>query len=111
MLSTTVSPFIRKPCMPGQASGRLCSMGRDRKSTRLNSSHVEISYAVFCLKKKKLPPAESPLPTPPRTPPASTNPSTPYHRVRIAPPPAPSQRPLSSFDRVALVLGRATQGL
>src|SRR5438874_13604516 len=26
----------------------------DRKSTRLNSSHVEISYAVFCLKKKKL---------------------------------------------------------
>src|SRR5690349_23677374 len=28
----------------------LCS--QDRKSTRLNSSHVEISYAVFCLKKK-----------------------------------------------------------
>src|SRR5204862_1245054 len=27
----------------------------DRKSTRLNSSHVEISYAVFCLKKKKKP--------------------------------------------------------
>src|SRR5438874_8203422 len=27
--------------------------GTDRKSTRLNSSHVEISYAVFCLKKKK----------------------------------------------------------
>src|SRR5690349_22038246 len=27
--------------------------GIDRKSTRLNSSHVEISYAVFCLKKKK----------------------------------------------------------
>ena len=26
--------------------------GRDRKSTRLNSSHVSISYAVFCLKKK-----------------------------------------------------------
>src|SRR5690349_23950470 len=28
-------------------------MTGDRKSTRLNSSHVEISYAVFCLKKKK----------------------------------------------------------
>src|SRR5712664_4582117 len=28
-------------------------MGRDRKSTRLNSSHDQISYAVFCLKKKK----------------------------------------------------------
>src|SRR5438067_3486352 len=27
--------------------------GQDRKSTRLNSSHVSISYAVFCLKKKK----------------------------------------------------------
>src|SRR5437660_3088783 len=29
------------------------SRGEDRKSTRLNSSHVAISYAVFCLKKKK----------------------------------------------------------
>src|SRR3712207_8525221 len=29
--------------------------GEDRKSTRLNSSHANISYAVFCLKKKKLP--------------------------------------------------------
>src|SRR2546430_9506826 len=29
------------------------SSGRDRKSTRLNSSHSQISYAVFCLKKKK----------------------------------------------------------
>src|SRR3712207_7048392 len=28
------------------------SMARDRKSTRLNSSHANISYAVFCLKKK-----------------------------------------------------------
>src|SRR5204862_6827786 len=33
----------------GSAPSRLA---RDRKSTRLNSSHVEISYAVFCLKKK-----------------------------------------------------------
>src|SRR3712207_7395835 len=29
-------------------------LGLDRKSTRLNSSHANISYAVFCLKKKKL---------------------------------------------------------
>src|SRR5690554_445889 len=29
------------------------AIGLDRKSTRLNSSHVRISYAVFCLKKKK----------------------------------------------------------
>src|SRR5215207_10660573 len=33
-------------------SARTCS--RDRKSTRLNSSHEWISYAVFCLKKKKI---------------------------------------------------------
>src|SRR3712207_7744505 len=30
-------------------------LGQDRKSTRLNSSHANISYAVFCLKKKTLP--------------------------------------------------------
>src|SRR5690625_6980289 len=59
------------PIIPGSASGFLttaCSSApetdnmapakiamiiRDRKSTRLNSSHVAISYAVFCLKKKK----------------------------------------------------------
>src|SRR3712207_7614882 len=29
------------------------ALGRDRKSTRLNSSHANISYAVFCLKKKR----------------------------------------------------------
>src|SRR5438034_11046700 len=33
--------------------GRQVAAGRDRKSTRLNSSHTVISYAVFCLKKKK----------------------------------------------------------
>src|SRR5690606_40512185 len=37
------------PCLPTPAErGRM----KDRKSTRLNSSHVKISYAVFCLKKK-----------------------------------------------------------
>src|SRR5438128_6884426 len=39
----------------GQASQREIERDRsDRKSTRLNSSHGSISYAVFCLKKKKL---------------------------------------------------------
>src|SRR5204862_7205070 len=33
--------------------GAMPRRDEDRKSTRLNSSHVEISYAVFCLKKKK----------------------------------------------------------
>src|SRR5262245_64648235 len=36
---------------PGEGMAILGS-GRDRKSTRLNSSHLGISYAVFCLKKK-----------------------------------------------------------
>src|SRR3712207_7565577 len=32
----------------------VCGLSGDRKSTRLNSSHANISYAVFCLKKKKI---------------------------------------------------------
>src|SRR2546427_8346084 len=36
----------------GRPPGSRCR-ARDRKSTRLNSSHSQISYAVFCLKKKK----------------------------------------------------------
>src|SRR5690606_42013707 len=39
------------------AAQKLRPVGTDRKSTRLNSSHVKISYAVFCLKKKKKVPA------------------------------------------------------
>src|SRR5215475_15661144 len=41
----------RRKTSSGSSSHRCC-LG-DRKSTRLNSSHVKISYAVFCLKKKK----------------------------------------------------------
>src|SRR5690349_24007879 len=39
-------------CIPLNSSTESRYAARDRKSTRLNSSHVEISYAVFCLKKK-----------------------------------------------------------
>src|SRR5438132_4787067 len=42
---------ITTPRIQAPAASRACS--RDRKSTRLNSSHTVISYAVFCLKKKK----------------------------------------------------------
>src|SRR5699024_11542620 len=51
---------LRTPHRPGVLSGVLRSGGAltpgpaDRKSTRLNSSHVSTSYAVFCLKKKKM---------------------------------------------------------
>src|SRR5688572_31413260 len=39
--------------VPIDDRGSLRGHGEDRKSTRLNSSHSQISYAVFCLKKKK----------------------------------------------------------
>src|SRR5690348_17387044 len=38
---------------PREATDQPLVRGEDRKSTRLNSSHPSISYAVFCLKKKK----------------------------------------------------------
>src|SRR5947209_20078485 len=38
---------------PAKSGSMMRRAGRDRKSTRLNSSHANISYAVFCLKKKK----------------------------------------------------------
>src|SRR2546422_1335980 len=57
------SPAPERTCAQSSVSNRLfqppfCKKGRtvgrrDRKSTRLNSSHGYISYAVFCLKKKK----------------------------------------------------------
>src|SRR5690242_17312162 len=47
-----VDLFIRKMHEHAQAQNRVC-LSEDRKSTRLNSSHMSISYAVFCLKKKK----------------------------------------------------------
>src|SRR2546430_7534313 len=46
------SKAARKVCNCSWASPKKASSARDRKSTRLNSSHSQISYAVFCLKKK-----------------------------------------------------------
>src|SRR5438067_6720944 len=55
-------PLLR----PDHRQGRVPQRGvvdahQDRKSTRLNSSHVSISYAVFCLKKKKKIPNNTPI--------------------------------------------------
>src|SRR2546422_2704576 len=50
-----VADFNVRDWMPGAAgkmAGRFSQFAVDRKSTRLNSSHGYISYAVFCLKKK-----------------------------------------------------------
>src|SRR5438132_2655408 len=51
VLPTPVGPRNRKH--PTGRPGALRPARLDRKSTRLNSSHTVISYAVFCLKKKK----------------------------------------------------------
>src|SRR5207342_3860400 len=44
--------MVGEPIIPSTTAARW-GFWRDRKSTRLNSSHVKISYAVFCLNKKK----------------------------------------------------------
>src|SRR3712207_7611927 len=49
LVGTASGPVGRRRRPPLGRAGR----GQDRKSTRLNSSHANISYAVFCLKKKK----------------------------------------------------------
>src|SRR3712207_8033034 len=46
----------RVPPVVGAGRGDPAPAQGDRKSTRLNSSHANISYAVFCLKKKNTPP-------------------------------------------------------
>src|SRR5256885_8841564 len=52
--SPAVQGHFRTPLAAGMPATRpLRLVWRDRKSTRLNSSHLVISYAVFCLKKKK----------------------------------------------------------
>src|SRR2546426_5519939 len=54
MLSVEESPGLKLSRQEvGFQSRRLLHAQQDRKSTRLNSSHLVISYAVFCLKKKK----------------------------------------------------------
>src|SRR3712207_7722688 len=54
--STSISlarAFNRTVAWESNVDAQIFFVARDRKSTRLNSSHANISYAVFCLKKKK----------------------------------------------------------
>src|SRR5256886_2837526 len=71
---------------------RVCSVSsrllRDRKSTRLNSSHSQISYAVFCLKKKKRGHHHAPR----------LFPHTPRLRDGRAPPPDPARIDSAGID-------------
>src|SRR3712207_7124248 len=61
----------RSGAQPSSAAGSAagssrspCNARTDRKSTRLNSSHANISYAVFCLKKKELHDSRARIPDP-----------------------------------------------
>src|SRR5699024_12419538 len=53
ILTTYIAPTAGRASVNGYDIAKDTIAVRDRKSTRLNSSHVSISYAVFCLKKKK----------------------------------------------------------
>src|SRR5438132_6091524 len=51
-ISAWPTTAARRSCSPSTRCRASCRPARDRKSTRLNSSHTVISYAVLCLKKK-----------------------------------------------------------
>src|SRR5690606_41487632 len=54
-MRSSPTPSTSTASPPTSSSSPWSPTARDRKSTRLNSSHVKISYAVFCLKKKIIP--------------------------------------------------------
>src|SRR2546426_1664055 len=62
LIPSTTSALLRTfPSTPMLTESSAASFPQDRKSTRLNSSHLVISYAVFCLKKKKEVPGDTPV--------------------------------------------------
>src|SRR5690242_20966131 len=52
--ATSWMPIFWQRSTPAISAARRSTCSTDRKSTRLNSSHMSISYAVFCLKKKNM---------------------------------------------------------
>src|SRR5688572_31464361 len=82
LFRSTVRLKIFAPCLAPKRVGDLAPLDphrrEDRKSTRLNSSHSQISYAVFCLKKKKKKTKQHNY----RTHKSQTKPSTPHNSAR-----------------------------
>src|ERR1022692_2640861 len=83
---TRIFPVRALPLISRLRQDKVSQAKPDRKSTRLNSSHLVISYAVFCLKKKT---NTNPLPTSIATPSRGAHPAHPPPRT--LPHPAPSQ--------------------
>src|SRR5215475_13364205 len=79
------------------AQGAQARQAQDRKSTRLNSSHVKISYAVFCLKKKKQSPISRAPPEIQRLPKCLT--PTLLFSLMIRPPPSSTLFPYTTLFR------------
>src|SRR2546430_16627801 len=52
--SSPLTPRETEVLRTARTGGTVADIAADRKSTRLNSSHSQISYAVFCLKKKEI---------------------------------------------------------
>src|SRR3712207_7195598 len=89
----------RRPAVGAAAArvdARRPGRARDRKSTRLNSSHANISYAVFCLKKKKTPVQFFFLATEINTTHLNINTHTPYYVLTSFLPPFTPTYPLLS---------------
>src|SRR5690349_23092175 len=82
-LFRSAAAAVELPAEPPHAEQLDAPSPADRKSTRLNSSHVEISYAVFCLKKKNQPsPSASTRVRPPKNHPLLRI-SLPTHRLLL----------------------------
>src|SRR5256886_11975333 len=99
------SPGRRRPPAKG-ADQVAVALALDRKSTRLNSSHSQISYAVFCLKKKKNTQSDSSASekkTPKRHLPANTTSTIPHPASTPAPPATPRATAQSSRSYSARV--------
>src|ERR1022692_1417009 len=100
---STLFPYTTLFRSPGSGRGRRNRQGRgqsragdpplDRKSTRLNSSHLVISYAVFCLKKKTPASSATPGRSCSRAPSATAPPSRRAHRPRLGVPHRPRPPP------------------
>src|SRR2546427_7033979 len=95
-VGSSLRSWLKASSPPAEAP--MPTIGKDRKSTRLNSSHSQISYAVFCLKKKTKPslhtrrlstitPSPPYGPTPPPTTSTYTQGSMPMsHTAYVSPP-------------------------
>src|SRR2546427_6623102 len=104
----SISAISSRNSVPPSASSKQPSRRSvDRKSTRLNSSHSQISYAVFCLKKKKKPEPTAHLQINGVLPPAVTSPPPSCARPKVRCPVAPRE-PTRTYRNARALVGSRT---